>query len=143
MKAFRLFNLTELSPASPLYFLERSGAEGYRSYVRWPYGHTGRWPLQSGGSIPLTELDLRTEEVDLPAVRVPELEMILLVRDSIIGCCYLLPGDCFNPDQWEHLSATDLSDPHNGPLLHDAQKKLRLDQHLAEQAPDKDLRWGH
>lgn len=125
MKAFRLYNLTELGPASPLHFLEKAGADGYRDYVRWPYEKTGRYPLHQGGSVPLADLDLRTEEVDVNAVLVPELEILLVERDGFVGTCHLLPGNCFNPDNWAPASSAELAHPEAGKLLDEAQKRLR------------------
>jgi hypothetical protein len=125
MKAFRLYNLTELGPASPLHFLEKSGAEGYRDYVRWPYLNSGRYPLSIGGTVPLEDLDLRTEQVDLNAVVIPELELVLLERDGIIGTCHILSGQCFDPDAWEPANISELANPQAGPLIEAAQQRLR------------------
>lgn len=124
MKTFRLYNLTELGPASPLHFLERSGAEAYRDYVRWPYGNSGRYPLHAGGSVPLADLDLRTEQVDLNGVLIPELELILLERDGMIGTCHVLPGHCFDPDSWEPANMAELGHPQAGALIEEAQRRL-------------------
>ena len=125
MKAFRLYNLTELGPASPLHFLERAGAEGYRDYVLWPYKNSGLFPLQAGGSIKLDVLDLRVEEADLNAVLLPELELLLMERDGVVGSCYVLPGRCFNPDDWSPSGAAELAQPEAGRLLEEAKRRLR------------------
>ena len=141
MKAFRLYNLTELGPASPLHFLERAGAEGYREYVTWPYEKTGHYPLRDGTKVRLADLDLRVEEFDLNAVLVPELEMLLIERDGVIGHCFILPGKCFDPDSWEPASAAELGNPQAGPLLEEAQRKMKQDSHLEERAKMRDPRW--
>lgn len=125
MKAFRLYNLTELSPASPLHFLEKAGAEAYRDYVKWPYEKTGRFPLRDGSSVRLADLDLRTEEVEINAVAVPSQELLLIERDGLIGLCYLLPGNCYNPDDWAPASAAELAYPEAGVLLDQAKRHLR------------------
>lgn len=135
MKAYRLYNLTELGPASPLHFLEKGGAEGYRAYVKWPYEKGGRYPLHDGSSIALNDLDLRVEEVDLNGVQIPELELLLIERDGLIGTCYVLPGKSFDPDSWAPANTAELSHPQAGPLLEEAQRRLKQDPKL------KDPRW--
>lgn len=141
MKAFRLYNLSELGPASPLHFLERAGAEGYRDYVKWPYLKTGFYPTRDGEKVPLADLDLRVEEVEINAVMVPELELLLIERDGIVGNCYVLPGKCYDPDSWAPASAAELGNPQAGPLLEEAQRRFRQDSHLEERAKLKDPRW--
>lgn len=141
MKAYRLHNLTELGPAAPLHFLERAGAEGYRDYVLWPYKKTGRFPLHAGGSVKLDDVDLRVEEIDLNAVLVPELELLLLERNGLIGTCYVLPGKCYDPDSWVPANATELGNPQAGPLLEEAQRRLKQDAGLEERAKLRDPRW--
>jgi hypothetical protein len=125
MRAYRLYNRTEPGPATPFLFLEKAGAEGYRDYIRWPYQNTGRFPLHQGGSLALADLDLRTEEVDVHAVLVPELDLFLVERDGAVGSCYLLPGDCFNPDDWIPANAVELGHPEAGKLLEAAQRRLK------------------
>jgi hypothetical protein len=125
MKAYRLHNRSEPGPASPLHFLSKAGADGYRDYFRWPYQNTGRYPLHQGGSIPVADLDLRTEEVEVKAVLAPELDLLFVERDGAIGVCYLLPGDCFNPDDWAPANPLELGHPEAGKLLAEAQKRLR------------------
>jgi hypothetical protein len=125
MKAYRLYNLTALGPASPLHFLEKAGAEGYRDYVRWPYANSGRYPVPNGRSVSLADLDLRTEEVELNAVLIPELELVLVEREGLIGTCHLLPGNCFDPDAWEAGGMAELAHPQAGALIEEAQRRLK------------------
>lgn len=141
MKAFRLYNLSELGPASPLQFLERAGAEGYREYVKWPYLKVGQFPLHDGSSIPLDDLDLRIEEVEINATLVPELELLLVERNGLIGTCYVLPGKCFDPDSWAPASSLELSNPQAGKLLDEAERRMRMDSQYEQRPKDKDPRW--
>ncbi len=125
MIAYHLYNLTELGPASPLHFLERKAAEGYREYVKWPYEKAGSFPLHDGSSVALADLDLRVEEVELNAVLVPEQELLLVERDGLIGICYLLPGRCFDPDSWTPANSVELGHPLAGALLDAAKRRLK------------------
>ncbi len=141
MRVYRLYNLTELGPASPLHFLKKVGAENYRDLVRWPYANSKRYPLHEGGSVALDDLDLRTEELDLNAVLVPELELLLVERDGLVGTCYVLPGDCFDPDSWAPANIQELSDPRSGALLTEAQRRLHLSVKVENEVKKQDPRW--
>lgn len=125
MKLYRLYNLTELGPASALLFTKREDAEAYKDLVKWPYAETGRWPLIGGGSVALEQVDLRVESVDMAAVVVPEAEQVLWERDGMLGSAPWLPGDCFNPDEWKPFSAADLAHPVTGIRLEQAWRSLK------------------
>ena len=141
MKVYRLHNRSDHAPASPLTFLERSGAENYRAYVRWPYLKTGRYPLGHGGSIELDALDLRTEELELNATVIVELDIILIEKQGLVGSCHLLPGACFDPDTWEPANMAELSHPQAGALLDAAKEQLSHDANAKDQPGHKDPRW--
>ena len=82
-------------------------------------------PEMWGGSVTLADLDLRVEEVEFNAVLIPELELVLVERDGLIGTCHLLPGDCFDPDDWEPASSAELGQPEAAGLIEEAGKRLR------------------
>jgi hypothetical protein len=125
MKAYRLFNQTELEPAATLLFLRRQDAEAFRETVLWPYANEGRWPLKNGASLPLRLMEFRAESLNLAAEAVPELGLVLSERAGTPGACPLLPGDCFDPDQWQALPPGELEHPERGPLLQGALLKAR------------------
>jgi hypothetical protein len=124
MKLHRLFNLTELAPAAGLHFVRREDAEAYKQLVRWPYAAEGRWPLADGGSVPLEAVDLRVEVVDVPVVLEPALHLAVQERDGALGTAPLLPGDCFDPDEWTPCTPAQLAHPVSGPRLEQAQRQL-------------------
>lgn len=125
MKFYRLYNLTELEPAAALHFLKRESAEKYRELVKWPYANDGLWPLHKGGSIPLASLDLRVESVELPAVVLDAFDIVVFEREGKLGSAPYIPGECFNPDEWQPCSALDLASPVLGPRLLEAQLKVK------------------
>lgn len=127
MKLYRLYNLTELAPAAPLHFLKREDAEQYKEVIRWPYEAGGRWPMAKGGEIPLEQLDLRVEVVDLPVVLDRALDLVLAKHEGRLGAAPLLAGDCFDPRSWEACTPEELAHPARGPLLAKAQTKLELE----------------
>jgi hypothetical protein len=125
LKLYRLYNQTELKPASGLLFLKREDALKYQDLVRWPYANSGRWPLPGGLDIPLDRLDLRVEAVDLPGELEQSLDLVVMEREGRLGGAALLPGDCFDPAEWEAFTPEDLAHPVTGPLMEAAGKKLR------------------
>lgn len=125
MKLHRLFNLTELEPATGLYFIRHEDAEKFKQMIVWPYLSEGRWPLAAGHSIPLAKLDLRVETVDLAAVVDESLMLVVMEHAGKLGTAPFLTGDCFNPDDWAPCSASDLSHPIIGPRLAIAQQRLK------------------
>ena len=125
MKLHRLFNLTELAPAAGMHFFAREDALKYRELVLWPYVNEGRWPLPDGSTIPLESLDLRVETVEMPLVVDKTLLLVLTERDGKLGGAPLLPGNCFDPDEWEACTAAELAHPVHGTLLQRAQQLLK------------------
>jgi hypothetical protein len=126
MKLYRLFNLTELEPATGLYFVRLEGAEQYKQLILWPYRNEGRWPLADGRSIPLEKLDLRVETVELQVCVEEQLMVVVMEHAGKLGTAPFLTGDCFNPDDWTPVSAAELAHPVHGPLLAAAQHKLKM-----------------
>jgi hypothetical protein len=124
MKLYRLFNLTELGPASGLLFFKREGAEGYKDLVKWPYADSGRWPLAGGGSVALEQLELRVEAVDMAVAVEPLLDAVVWEQQGRLGGAPLLPGDCFDPDEWLPYSPADLAHPVTGIRLEQARRSL-------------------
>lgn len=125
MKLYRLYNLSELGPACALHFLKREGAEAYKDLVRWPYVNEGRWPLPSGASLPLDQVDLRVEVVEKPVSVEPFLESVLWEHGGELGGAPLLLGDCFDPDEWLAYTPADFGHPVIGPRLDQAWQKLK------------------
>jgi hypothetical protein len=125
VRLFRLYNRTELVPASGLLFLMREDAEKYKDLVRWPYAESGRWPLPGGREIPLEALDLRVDVVDIAGVLERALSLVVMEREGRLGGAALLSGDCFDPGEWEVFTPEDLAHPVRGPLMEQAGKKLR------------------
>jgi hypothetical protein len=125
VKFYRLYNQTELKPASGLLFLKREDALKYQDLVRWPYANSGRWPLPGGLDMPLALLDLRVEAVDFPGVLEKTLSLVVLEREGRLGGAALLPGDCFDPGEWEAFTPEELAHPVHGPLMEQAGKRLR------------------
>lgn len=126
MKLFRLYNLTELGPASGLHFMDRAKAEAYKDLVKWPYADTGLWPMADGSRVLLKDVDLRVETVDLKALALPNLDMVLMEQNATLGSCPLLPGDCFDPDEWRAFGPVEMTHPTLGPQLEQAWKALHL-----------------
>jgi hypothetical protein len=124
VKLYRLYNLSETAPAAGLHFLKREDAERYKEVVRWPYEASGRWPRADGGEIPLEQLDLRVEVVELPVLVDRSLELVLARHEGQLGSAPLLAGDCFDPRAWEACSPEDLAHPLLGPLLENARIQL-------------------
>jgi hypothetical protein len=114
MKLYRLYNLTELGPASGLHFFKREGAEAYKDLVKWPYADSGRWPLSNGSTVPLSLVDLRVEEAEMDVLLAPEQEAVIWEQEKALGSAPLLPGDCFDPDEWRAYSSADLANPVTG-----------------------------
>ena len=125
MKLYRLYNLTELGPASGLHFFKREGAEAYKDLVKWPYADSGRWPLAGGGSVALAQVDLRVESIDVTLLLLPALDMVLWEQMGVLGAAPLLPGDCFDPDEWAGYSSGDFAHPTLGLQLETAWKTLK------------------
>lgn len=125
MRLYRLYNLTELGPASGLSFFKREGAEAYKDLVKWPYANSGRWPLAGGGSVALDQVDLRVESVDQNVLVEPSLETVLWEQDGQLGGAPLLPGDCFNPDEWRAYGPADFANPVSGLRLEQAWRQLK------------------
>jgi len=123
MKLYRLYNQTELKPASGLLFLKREDALKYQDLVRWPYANSGRWPLPGGLDIPLDRLELRVEVVDLPGELEKTLALVVMEHEGRLGGAALLPGDCFRPRGMGGLHAEDLAHPVKGPLMEAAGKR--------------------
>jgi hypothetical protein len=125
MKLYRLYNLTEQAPAAGLHFLKREDAERYKEVIRWPYEAGGRWPTATGREIPLEQLDLRVEVVELPVHIDRVLELALALHEGRLGSAPLLAGDCFDPRGWEACTPEDLAHPLRGPLLENARILLQ------------------
>jgi hypothetical protein len=125
MKLHRLFNLTELEPATGLYFVRMEDAEKFKQMIVWPYVKEGRWPLAAGHSIPLEKLDLRVETVELAAVIEEHMMVVVMEHAGKLGTAPFLTGDCFNPDDWAQCSPLDLAHPIYGPRLELAQQRLK------------------
>lgn len=125
MRLYRVYNLTELGPASGLLFFKREDAEKYKELVKWPYVNDGRWPLSGGGSVPLNELELRVESLDMDVLPDQELDQVLWEQAGVLGAAPLLPGDCFDPDQWCAYSPADLANVHLGSRLELAWQALK------------------
>ncbi len=143
MKLYRLYNLTELGPASSLSFLKREGAEAYKDLVKWPYADSGRWPLAMGGSVALDQVDLRVEALDMDVVIEPTLDVALWEQHGVLGGASMLPGDCFNPDEWHAYGSADFAHPVTGPRLEQAWEQLkRGTQRYRQPAPQKPKRAG-
>lgn len=124
MKVYRLRNHSEGAPASSLLFLRREDAERYKELVLWPYANSGFWPLAAGGELPLDQVDLRAEAVELDACVEESLGLAVMMNAGRLGGVALLPGDCFDPDEWEPCAPEELAHPVRGPLW--AQARARL-----------------
>ena len=111
MRVYRLFNVTEHGPASGLHFLERQQAEQYRELVKWPYANEGRWPLADGRELPLDRVELRVEPLERHWVVEPELGQVIFEQEGQLGGAPLLPGNCFDPDEWQAAPLADLASP--------------------------------
>lgn len=111
MRLYRLYNLTEHAPASGLLFFRRDQAEKYRELVKWPYLNSQRWPLPDGREIPLEAVDLRVEVLERPVAQAAELGLVVFRNEGVPGGAPWLPGDCFDPDEWQAASALDLESP--------------------------------
>jgi hypothetical protein len=125
VKLYRLYNLTELGPASGLHFFSRDQAEAYKELVKWPYAETGRWPLADGSTVPLKDVDLRIEDTSLAALALPGLDAVLWEQGGQLGAAPLIPGNCFDPDEWRPYTASDMAHPTLGPQLESAWKALK------------------
>ena len=125
MKCYRLYNHTELAPASGLLFLKREDAEKYKDVVRWPYASTGFWPLPDGREVRLEALDLRVQLLTLAAVLERALAVVVMERDGRLGGAALLAGDCFDPEDWEPCAPAGLAHPVQGPLWEQAGLALK------------------
>ena len=115
MRLYRLYNLSEHAPASGLLFFRRDQAERYRELVKWPYANNQRWPLPDGREIPLAAVDLRVELIERAAFPEPELGVVVFRHEGAPGGAPLLPGDCFDPDEWAPAPALELDSPVTGP----------------------------
>jgi hypothetical protein len=111
MRVYRLFNVSEHEPASGLHFLGRDEAERYKELVKWPYANEGTWPLADGRVLPLERLELRVEPLERPWLADPELGLVVFEQDGQLGGAALLPGDCFDPDEWQPAPAADGAGP--------------------------------
>jgi hypothetical protein len=126
VKLYRLYNLTELGPASGLHFFDRAKAEAYKELVKWPYADTGLWPMADGSRVLLKDVDLRVETVELKVLPLPNLDLVLSEQNELLGSCPLLPGDCFDPDDWKAFGPAELTHPTLGPQLDQAWNALHL-----------------
>lgn len=124
MRLYRVWNLSEHGPATPLHFLERQGADRFVTIFRWPHEPSGFYLRQDGGELPLAELQLRVESVDMPVLVDEGLESVFSFNNGELGRCYLLPGRCFDPDDWKPVSEVEWGTPGINEKLEEAGKKL-------------------
>lgn len=67
----------------------------------------------------------RAESVELHALPEPSVDAMVWEREGRLGGAPLLPGGCFDPDQWQPYSAADLAHPVTGVRLEQAWEKLK------------------
>jgi len=111
MRVYRLFNVTEHEPTCGLHFLEREEAERYKELVKWPYANDQRWPLAEGREVPLDRVELRVEPLERHWLAEPDLGVVVFEQDGQLGGAPLLPGNCFDPDEWQAAPAADMANP--------------------------------
>ncbi len=63
----------------------------------------------------------------MDAIADPALGSVVSQRGGELGAAPLLPGGCFDPDQWLACPAGELRDPIRGPLWERAASSLRGD----------------
>jgi hypothetical protein len=125
MRVYRLFNLSEHGPASGLHFLDRDEADRYRELVKWPYANEGTWPLADGRELPLERVELRVEPLERRWLAEPELGVVVFEQEGQLGGAPLLPGNCFDPDEWQAAPATELANPETAALWEKARLALK------------------
>ena len=125
LKCFQLINVTDSGlPASNLNFLDRNDALRYQKMLLWPFENLGYMPLSDGRKIKLSEVVLKVESRMIPGLYDPALDWVLSHKDGKLGFSAVVPGRCFDPDEWREVSEADRLDPNRAPLLAEAERHL-------------------
>ena len=124
MRLYRVWNLTEHGPATPLHFLDRPSADRFVVIFKWPHEPSGLYLRQDGSEIPLAELQLRIESVDMPVMVDQALDSVFSFKEGELGRSFLLPGHCFDPDDWRSVTEIEWSTPGINEQLEAAGKRL-------------------
>jgi len=125
VRVYRLFNVSEHEPTCGLHFLGRDEAERYKELVKWPYANDGLWPLADGRELPLERVELRVEPLERPWLADPELGMVVFEQEGHVGGAPLLPGNCFDPDEWQAAPSAELANPDQSLLWEKARLALQ------------------
>ena len=125
MRVYRLFNHSEHAQATQLHFLDRASAEKYIDTVRWPYENLTYYQLPDGSKIPLKDLDVRVEVVEMPGTYDTELDCIITERDGELGHSDIVPGKAFNPDDWLEFTIKEWMNDKIAPRLDAAETAIR------------------
>jgi hypothetical protein len=125
VRFYRLFNVSEHEPASGLHFVNRDEADRYKELVKWPYANEGLWPLADGRELDLDKVELRVEPLERHWLPEPELGLVVFEQDGQLGGAPLLPGNCFDPDEWQAAPAAELASPELSALWEHARVALR------------------
>ena len=56
---------------------------------------------------------------------VPELGLVVFEQEGSVGGAPLLPGDCYDPDEWQLATPLELAHPVTGPRWEQAERALR------------------
>jgi len=93
--------------------------------VKWPYANDGLWPLADGRELPLERLELRVEPLERHWLAEAELGLVVFEQDGQLGGAPLLPGNCFDPDEWQAAPPAELAGPEVTLLWDKARTALR------------------
>ncbi len=124
MRLYRVWNLTEHGPATPLHFLERQGADRFVTIFHWPHETTGLYLSQDGVESPLDQLQLRVESIEMPILVDDALESVFSFKEGELGRSYLLPGRCFDPDDWKPVTEIEWGTTGINAKLEEAGRRL-------------------
>ncbi len=125
MKCYRIVNYSDGGRlATPLHFLDRGDAQRYFKTWAWPWEPIGAFIASDGHSLPLSRVELRIEPVSLKAWYAADLEWVVIKKDEVLGYFTIVPGRCFDPEDWRPLSDIEQRDPVLAPKIAEAARNL-------------------
>jgi hypothetical protein len=125
MKIFRVINLSDhYLPATNLVFLDRADAQRYQKVLLWPFETLGYFSNSDGSRMPLDQVQFRVELQMMPAVHHAGLDWILWKKEGKLVYTPVVPGRCFDPEDYRVVGEHEMSDPELGPKIVEAEAQL-------------------
>ena len=137
MRVYRIFNATDHVLATHLHFLDRHAAQKYADTVRWPYENLGLYPCADGRHIPLKDLELRIESAEHPGAYDPDLDCVITERHGELGRSDVIPGLCFDPDDFRPFTPAEWMDEKMAPKLEAIEAAMREQLKLSNFIKDR------